>query len=330
MYLLILLLLILIITTVILFKKHSRLNIYIVATAQLIFGLLFFYYISAIFNFSIYIIASMFIILSLSILVFIVFLIFNSKKLLEKEGSRLSNLLSLGLSLLLLWIIVTSPVAFFINKSLASYIFVVYIFIVSLLIYFLSLFNSCFILSLFYSRRKVNTNIRYILVLGSGLIEDKVPPLLQSRIDIGKNFSDSKKDADIKFLLSGGQGKDERISEAQAMKNYLISQGVNENKIICENKSQSTYENLQFSKKLIKKNTNILICSNNFHILRAVFIAKKLKYQHFYSLGSKTKNYFFTNAFIRELIAILKMDWVFHLCIIISLIFWMVFTLFKL
>ncbi len=129
MYLLILLLLILIITTVILFKKHSRLNIYIVATAQLIFGLLFFYYISAIFNFSIYIIASMFIILSLSILVFIVFLIFNSKKLLEKEGSRLSNLLSLGLSLLLLWIIVTSPVAFFINKSLASYIFVVYIFI---------------------------------------------------------------------------------------------------------------------------------------------------------------------------------------------------------
>ena len=45
-------------------------------------------------------------------------------------------------------------------------------------------------------------SISYIIVLGSGLIEDKVPPLLQSRIDIGKNFWDSKKDKHTKFLLA--------------------------------------------------------------------------------------------------------------------------------
>lgn len=330
MYFLILFLMVLVIISIIVFKKNSRLNIYIVATIQLVLGLLCFYYILAVFNFSIYVILTMFIILSLSILIFLTFLIFNSKKLLEEEGSKLSNFLSFGLSLLLLWIIVTSPLSFFINKSLAAYIFVIHIFIVSLFTYFFSLFISCFILSLFYSRRKIDMSISYIIVLGSGLIEDKVPPLLQSRIDIGKNFWDSKKDKHTKFLLSGGQGKDERISESQAMKKYLIAQGVNENQIICENKSQSTYENLKFSKSLISKNATIIICSNNYHILRAVFIAKKLKYSHFYSLGSKTKNYFFTNAFIRELVAILKMDWIFHLCIVILLIFWMIFTLIKL
>lgn len=330
MYVLVIFLILLMITSVILFKKHSRFNLYILTAAMLIFGLLCFYFISSLFNFSIYIIATMFIILSLLILMFIVFLIFNSKKLLEKEGNRLSNFLSLGLSILLVWIILTSPLSFLINKSIASYIFVVYIFIVILLIYFLSLFLSCFVLSLFYSRKKIKTDVDYILVLGSGLIEDKVTPLLQSRIDIGRNYFNFRKDKNLKFLLSGGQGEDEWISESQAMKKYLVAKGVNENQIICESKSQSTYENLLFSKKLIEKDSNILICSNNFHILRAVFIAKKLKYRHFNSLGSKTKNYFFTNAFIRELIAILKMDWIFHLCIVILLISWMIFTLLKL
>ena len=72
------------------------------------------------------------------------------------------------------------------------------------------------------------------------------------------------------------------MSEANAMKQYLVALGTDNNRIFLENQSTSTYENLKFSFKLIEKldipTMNIGIVSTDFHIYRATLIAKRLEY----------------------------------------------------
>ncbi|REI27569.1 YdcF family protein [Staphylococcus felis] len=319
-----------------LLKKHSRLNIYVTSLILITTFVYGFYYVMSIFDFNAIVIYLFFLIFFLFTFSFIVYLIWNSKRLIRREGNRITNLLSLGLAIIIITMILIAPTAFYINKTIASYIFVSYAFIIILFVYFFTLFFSCLLLSLIYSTPKKHNlkDINIILVLGSGLINNEVPPLLQHRINVGKSIYDLQNPKDSIFLMSGGQGEDEERPESIAMKEYLVKQGVPAKTIICETKSLNTYENLQFSKKIVNSlglsSRKILLSTNNFHILRAVLIAKKLKYKNFQSIGSSTKSYFFTNAFIREFIAILKIDWWFHAVIVIIGCIWFLFTLFQL
>ena len=94
------------------------------------------------------------------------------------------------------------------------------------------------------------------------------------------------------------------------MKRYLVDNGVPENKIIKEDKSVNTYQNLAFSKKIIEEDcgdidkVNVAFSTTNYHIFRGYTIAKKLKFK-VSGLSAKTKYYFFPNAFLREFIGLL-------------------------
>ena len=89
------------------------------------------------------------------------------------------------------------------------------------------------------------------------------------------------------------------------MKKYLLAQGIKESNIWVENKSKNTYENIKFSNKLINdKKANIAFFTTNYHVLRAGLVATE-QGLHFEGLGSKTKLYFWINAFIREFIGTL-------------------------
>ena len=106
----------------------------------------------------------------------------------------------------------------------------------------------------------------------------------------------------------------------EAMKKYLIEQGIKEKNIIVENKSKNTYENIALSYKLIKnKKANICYSTTNYHVLRAGLIATSqgLKLE---GIGSKTKAYFWINAFIREYIATLYSEKKKHILIILLLL----------
>ena len=95
------------------------------------------------------------------------------------------------------------------------------------------------------------------------------------------------------------------ISEGDAMKKYLLENGIKEKNILVENKSTNTFENIKFSYKLINdENANIGFSTTNYHVLRAGLIATEqgLKLE---GIGSKTKSYFWINAFIREFIGTL-------------------------
>ena len=150
-----------------------------------------------------------------------------------------------------------------------------------------------------------------IIILGCQIKKDgTLTKLLKGRVDRAIEFSKMQKEKtgkDIIFVPSGGKGNDEIISEAEAMKNYMLEQGIDEDKIIVENKSKNTFENIKFSNKLISEkieNAKIAFSTTNYHVFRAGTIARNQNI-NIEGIGAKTKSYFWVNAFIREFIATL-------------------------
>lgn len=79
-------------------------------------------------------------------------------------------------------------------------------------------------------------------------------------------------------VLSGGKGADEDISEAECMYRILTEKGIDKTRLYIEDASTSTEENLEFSSVVIDKNNlskEIIICTSEYHIYRALMIAKK-------------------------------------------------------
>ncbi len=166
-------------------------------------------------------------------------------------------------------------------------------------------------------------NKDYIIILGCKIRKDSsLTPLLKGRVDRALKFRNIQKKnygKDLKFVVSGGKGNDEVISEAEAMKNYLLINGISEKNILTENKSKNTYENIIFSNKLIKKenkNCNIAFSTTNYHVFRAGLIAY-MQGVNIEGMGSNTKSYFFINAFIREYIGTLYSEKKRHIIIIL-------------
>lgn len=172
-----------------------------------------------------------------------------------------------------------------------------------------------------------------IIILGCQIKKDgTLTKLLKGRVDRAIEFSKMQKERtgkDIIFVPSGGKGNDEIISEAQAMKNYLIEQGIKEENILIEDKSKNTFENIKFSNKLINdkiKNAKMAFSTTNYHVFRAGTIASEQNIK-IEGIGSRTKSYFWVNAFIREFIATLFSEKKRHIttvCCIIVLALYMV------
>lgn len=155
--------------------------------------------------------------------------------------------------------------------------------------------------SMLYQRLPIKRKPDYIVVLGCGLLGERVTPLLAGRLNRGIEF-DKKTGSQSIFLVSGGKGSDEAISEAQAMENYLLEQGIPQERIQKEDQSTTTRENLLFSKKIMesgKKDYFCVISTNNFHVLRAAIFAKNYGVNG-EVIGGKTAKYYYPVASIRE------------------------------
>ncbi len=108
---------------------------------------------------------------------------------------------------------------------------------------------------------------------------------------------------DVPCILSGGQGADEHISEAQAMYDWLTEKGIEKERLYIEDKSTSTEENLSFSRKIIEKQnlpSAITLITNNFHQYRAQKIAARY-YEEVYGVSGDTPLYLLPMYYIREL-----------------------------
>ncbi|WP_017211695.1 YdcF family protein [Clostridium beijerinckii] len=173
----------------------------------------------------------------------------------------------------------------------------------------------CFIIieALIINYPKYNRNSDdYIIVLGAGLDNGGVPNLiLRERLDIA--IKCMKENLAQYIVLSGGQGTDESTSEAQAMSEYLQAKGIEKNKIILEDKSRDTNENLKYSKEKIEEFSNksisdikVKIVTTDFHAFRSSILAKKNGYKNFDNYSSTMPWYFVPSTYARESIAVIK------------------------
>ncbi|MDU4830016.1 MAG: YdcF family protein, partial [Clostridium perfringens] len=113
-----------------------------------------------------------------------------------------------------------------------------------------------------------------------------------------------------KVIVSGGQGSNEPIPESEAMKNFLVNKGINPNRIIEEDKSKSTFQNLEFSKKILEERhadkDEVLIVTSDFHLFRAKEIADYLNIKN-EGLPSKTPISLRVQYMVREFPAMIKL-----------------------
>ncbi|MDM5224043.1 YdcF family protein [Peribacillus sp. NJ11] len=147
-------------------------------------------------------------------------------------------------------------------------------------------------------------NADYLIILGAR-VKGSVPSLsLQYRIDKAAEYLMANKHTLV--IVSGGKGPGEDISEAKAMQQGLIEQGIEEVRIMMEDKSTTTHENIVFSKELIPDpSASGLIVSNDFHIYRAVEIAKK-EGLDMKGIPAKTPKVALLKSYSREYLAITK------------------------
>ncbi|QLK86718.1 YdcF family protein [Staphylococcus sp. 17KM0847] len=110
-----------------------------------------------------------------------------------------------------------------------------------------------------------------LIVLGAGIWTEYVSPLLQARLDTARCLASQH----THWIVSGGQGADEPVSEAWAMRHYLITQGIPASLITMESHSTNTKENIRYSAPLIQYSKSCIIVTSDFHLLRALRLAQK-------------------------------------------------------
>ncbi|MBD8036124.1 YdcF family protein [Solibacillus sp. A46] len=145
----------------------------------------------------------------------------------------------------------------------------------------------------------------YVVILGAKVKPGGIPSLsLKNRLDVALDYL--RKHPSVKAIVTGGQGADEDRTEASVMAAYLIEHGIDQNRIMLEDQSTSTYENLLFAKELLPEDvTNITIISNDFHLKRAVILANKVGLQADV-LAAPTPKSVNTKSRIRERLALIK------------------------
>lgn len=116
-----------------------------------------------------------------------------------------------------------------------------------------------------------------LVVLGCQVKKGRPSLMLKERLDAARSYLEAHEDC--LCILSGGRGEDEEISEAQCMYQYLLECGIPEERLVLEDRSVSTRENLQFTQEILREREldgQIAIVTNEFHEYRAFLIADKL------------------------------------------------------
>ena len=145
-----------------------------------------------------------------------------------------------------------------------------------------------------------------LVVLGCQVHGTRPSLMLIKRLEAAKKVLDDM--PNVKCVVSGGRGNGEDITEASAMKKWLVTHGIDENRIFEEGRSTSTVENLEFSKDIIKRENlpeKIVITTNDYHIYRACEVAKSLDIESF-AAPAKTPWWLYECHFVRELLAVTK------------------------
>ncbi len=261
-------------------------------------------------------------------------------KLLRKEGRTWRNMLGIFLGLALgigamLPLILneilnkTNIIEIHYQRGIGNFLFI----FIGSVIYSIVAYLECILLGTIITGIKTAKHIPkfdkdFIIIHGCQIKKDgTLTPLLKARADRAIEFAKMQKDRlgrPIVFVPSGGKGSDEVISEGEAIKRYLLEQGIPENEILAETQSTTTEENFKFAYDLIRKTHgsdffNLAFCTTNYHVFRSGLLANELGIRA-EGIGSKTKRYYWINAFIREFVATIVKEKRTHVLVTIVLL----------
>ena len=145
----------------------------------------------------------------------------------------------------------------------------------------------------------------YVIVLGAWWKNDRPSYILQQRLDTAVKYLQAN--PETRVIVSGGQGSNEVISEAEGMAMYLENAGIDAERIIRENRSTSTNENLIFSSEYLDKaEDHVVLVTSNYHIFRAMKIAQKQGYIHVEGLAAPSYTAMVPNNLLREFFGVVK------------------------
>ncbi|MEU8541154.1 YdcF family protein [Streptomyces sp. NPDC048717] len=255
----------------------------------------------------------------------------NGVKMIRKEGRRPANLLALLAGLGMFGVMALAAVAVVTHSRLLG----AAVLTLLLLLGYVSFLFLCFVgYAALYRRMPVRREADYVVVLGAGLLGGRrVSPLLASRLERGRQVYEglaerrgpdatatataepdpqdpgaAKARTPLPPLLvtSGGQGADEELPESHAMADYLVDRGFPADRILREDRSRTTEENLRFSKALMdaeRPDAECVIVTNDFHAFRAALLARRTGVNG-QVVGSPTAAYYWPTATIREFAAV--------------------------
>lgn len=151
---------------------------------------------------------------------------------------------------------------------------------------------------------KGEAELDYIIVLGAQVRESGPSAALKYRLDEAVEYlEDNPKTI---CIVSGGQGANEPYSEAKGMAQYLKEQGIDASRILLEDKSLNTEQNMEYSKALIKDGASAGIITNDFHLFRAKQIARKYGLDNICGIAAKSTPVYLPNNMLREFLAEIK------------------------
>ena len=248
------------------------------------------------------------------LLLFSAALCVSNISLIRHEGRRLVNILGILLSFLLVAGLVLlftfdryasgSRLQVMLHDLAANIFAAVYL-------YFECMLIGAIVADVIAARYEPEPDKDFLIVLGCGFRKDGSPsPLLRGRLDRALRFAEKQEAATGKapiFVTSGGKGPDEVCSESACMKRYLLEQGVPEERILEEDRSTDTFENMKYSKAQIWKvnpQGKVAFATTNYHVFRSGLYARRVKMRAV-GMGADTKWYFWPNASVREFVGLL-------------------------
>ena len=239
--------------------------------------------------------------------------------LLKREGARKQNALGLLVSAALIggeamgWILfhrdfMGSEWEYRVQSTLENTYATVFV-------YFQCMLTGAVICGILAAKRRPAADRDFIIIHGCWFRKDgTLPPLLRSRADAAIAFwKQQKKETgkEASFIPSGGQGPDESMPEAEAIRRYLISRGIEDRLILPETQSRTTLENLRLSREIIlkeKPDGKTAFSTSSYHVFRSGLWARTAGLDA-EGIGGKTKWWFWPNAFMRETAGLLHKRW---------------------
>lgn len=152
---------------------------------------------------------------------------------------------------------------------------------------------------------KASAGADYCVILGAQMKSHGPSDVLKRRLDTAIEYLEEN--PDTKVIVSGGQGANEPVTEARGMYTYLTEQGIDPERIQLEEESGNTWGNLHYSSEFLDPSQDtVVVVTNNFHVFRAVGIAKKMGYEDVHGLAASSYPYMVPNNLLREFFGVIK------------------------